>query len=353
MFNRLEHTVAVVLFAGCLAAAVVGYMQKDVPEAPHKIWFGTAGGDLIFDHAYHSGMAECVECHHGYDPQNPDLTHMRCRTCHYYGEARDVGTAAPHTRGVGTQCLNCHQRISDEISRCDTCHVQLGYAYIASGREKSPFPHFIVFRTEELVEEELPGPVVFDHAYHRNFGVCSVCHHDYDAKALGVQPGQKRCRNCHHHAREMGIHEADPPHVQFIGANCLVSCHEELGDAMSGCDGCHLESDEQAKAQMVPRKPLPQAVVFETDGGRVAFDHAQHCGREMGAACADCHHPLKVVPAGLESLATSKNCRACHYERAEQVPEYEGEGIHPRYIGNNCTTCHDEDDCATCHTVEE
>ena len=50
----------------------------------------------------------------------------------------------------------------------------------------------------------------------------------------------------------------------------------------------------------------------------------------------------------MENMAREKNCRACHYQLADSIPEAEDD-IHTRYIGVNCAECHDVDDCSTCH----
>lgn len=349
MFNRVDRTLAAALVAACILAVLVYAFTRD-KEPPAKVWFDAQGGDLIFDHAFHASMVECKDCHHNLpeDPQAQDQAEMDCRGCHYYDAdvVAAVQGADPHPRAIGASCTDCHDHLGEDLAACDACHLHLGYAFIASARYKQSFPDHVIFPEDDPVAADSPGTVVFDHAYHKDIGQCLRCHHEYDPEATGVRPGEKNCRRCHHDDEVVGA-EGEMVHTLFIGDNCL-SCHEQLGPAMSDCDACHLEPGadvEQFKAS--PPRP-PRRVTYETEMGEVVFDHQLHHYDFADIACTECHHESRVLP-GLEDLAGTKDCRACHYEREDLIPENEGDGIHPHYIGNSCTNCHDVDDCSLCH----
>ncbi len=352
MFNRTERRLAAILLAACAIAAVVYFLPRG-SEPPAKVWFDTQGGHLIYDHAFHASMVACADCHHNLPAAEAagSKAQMNCRACHYYDAAvvAAVVTADPHPRAIGASCTDCHAHLGEALAGCSACHLDLGYAFKASARHKQPFPAYVVFPADDPIAADSPGTVVFDHAYHKDIGQCLRCHHEYDSEATGVRPGEKNCRRCHHDTAVVQ-REGDMPHALFIGDNCLYACHANLGPAMSECDACHLAPgvDPQSIAGRLPLPRPPRKVTYPTAAGDVVFDHQLHHYDFADISCTACHHEPQIRP-GLEDLATSKNCRACHYEREHLVPAYSGDGIHPHYIGNSCTTCHEVDDCALCH----
>jgi len=231
MISKAEKFFAIALLIVSVIVGIVGYSFSRTSSPPKKIWFDAKGGDVIFDHAYHATLAECNECHHNVDKKDtPAGTEMNCRTCHYYGEARELKSEdQTHKRFIGANCTDCHKSMSIDLG-CNTCHIRQGFAFEESGRVMSP---------------------------------------------------------------------------------------------------------------------LPQSVKFETDNGLVTFNHKVHISKDIGEPCITCHHEFTKVK-GMEGLERSKNCRACHYNLANKILEHEDE-YHNRYIGTNCTQCHDADDCGTCH----
>lgn len=89
---------------------------------------------------------------------------------------------------------------------------------------------------------------------------------------------------------------------------------------------------------------LPGKIWLDAVGGDVIFDHAYH--GEL-ATCAECHHDYEGEGA------VEMNCRGCHYY-GEKPEEQSGDPAHPRFIGANCTACHQElgetmAACDACH----
>jgi hypothetical protein len=75
-----------------------------------------------------------------------------------------------------------------------------------------------------------------------------------------------------------------------------------------------------------PEPDEPIRIMYQTNAGRVLFDHKTHTSAQgYGLACTDCHHPH---PEGEEIEAVS--CSICHPPVPQDVksPEF-------------CTDCHD------------
>jgi hypothetical protein len=113
------------------------------------------------------------------------------------------------------------------------------------------------------------------------------------------------------------------------------------------CNTCHIRKGYAFEESGRVMTPLPEKVQFDTDNGLVTFDHELHTSEDVGEPCLTCHHEFKEVK-GLEGLKQEKNCRICHYKHADLIPSGEDE-YHQRYIGANCTNCHDSEDCSLCH----
>ena len=232
MFNKAEKIFAVAILIVGVVVSIVGYSFTGTSDPPKKIWFDTAGGNVIFDHAYHASFSDCSDCHHNYEEGTAADNEMNCRSCHYFGEARESESEDPtHKRFIGANCIDCHKEMAMKVT-CNACHIQQGHAFEASGR---------------------------------------------------IMP------------------------------------------------------------------PLPDSVKFETDGGLVTFNHKDHISEDVGEPCITCHHELKDKK-GMEGIEREKSCRACHYERADKIPEFKDEN-HTRYIGAHCTECHGTEDCGLCHGV--
>jgi hypothetical protein len=131
MFNKGEKIFAAALVAACVIVSIVGYSFSGPSSPPNKVWFDSAGGDVILDHAYHVDAAECSDCHHNFDEDSPsEGTEMNCRSCHYFGEARDLRSddAPTHKRFIGANCIECHNSAEIEV-KCDSCHIRKGFAF--------------------------------------------------------------------------------------------------------------------------------------------------------------------------------------------------------------------------------
>ena len=229
MFNKVEKVFAISLLILCAIVGIAGYSSSRTSLPPKKVWFDTAGGDVIFDHAYHGALAECSDCHHDYEEGASD-TEMNCRACHYYGEARELKSEdQTHTRFIGANCIECHKSASVDVA-CETCHIRAGFAFEESGRIMPPLPDSVKFETDG-------GDVNFDHKLHISKDAdttCNDCHHEFkDGKGMEGLKREKNCRTCHYKLADYIPEHDNENHGRYIGVNC-AGCHEA-----DDCDMCH------------------------------------------------------------------------------------------------------------------
>ena len=114
MFNKAEKILAVAILIVGVIVSIVGYSFTGPSDSPKRIWFEAAGGDVIFDHAYHASFSGCVDCHHNYEDEGTAAENeMNCRSCHYFGEARESESEDPtHKRFIGANCIDCHKEMA-------------------------------------------------------------------------------------------------------------------------------------------------------------------------------------------------------------------------------------------------
>jgi len=199
----------------------------------------------------------------------------------------------------------------------------LGYAF--EGKEE---PRRVAFATKG-------GGVIFDHNIHVSLGnmACSECHHNY--KEGETDAAAMNCRVCHY-SRKVDISTEEAIHKRLIGKSC-TGCHAQ---GSVNCDFCH-------NAENFAPLKAPEKVAFDTEGGKVVFDHLAHAsadGYDLG--CDSCHHGYKSE----KKKSFPMNCRRCHYN-IKYSPICEKEETHTRCIAKNCLDCHSDDaeDCEKCH----
>jgi hypothetical protein len=231
MFNRAEKIFAGAILIVGVVVGIVGYSFTGPSHPPKKIWFDTAGGDVIFDHAYHATLSDCSDCHHNYEEGGTEADNeMNCRSCHYFGEALESQSEDPtHKRFIGANCVDCHKEMAMKVT-CDACHIQQGFAFEASGRVMPPLPESVKFETDG-------GLVTFNHKVHISEDVgepCSTCHHGFkENKGTEGLKREKSCRACHYELADKIPEFKDENHTRYIGANC-TECH-----GAEDCGMCH------------------------------------------------------------------------------------------------------------------
>lgn len=206
--------------------------------------------------------------------------------------------------------------------------VFLIIAILLYGFEPKEEPLRVAFDTQG-------GGVIFDHQVHASLKdmPCKDCHHNFvDVENRNLSAN---CRDCHYRKELTDSCQDEPIHKNCIGRNC-TACHSE---GSVNCVFCH-------NAEPFASAPPPGKMEFETDGGRVAFDHKTHAsadGYDLG--CDTCHHGYKP-----EKKSFPMNCRRCHYN-TKYKSICENEDTHVRCIGKNCVDCHTDgaEDCEICH----
>ena len=231
MFNKAEKIFALAILILGVVVSIVGYSFTGPSDPPKKIWFDTAGGDVILDHAYHASFSDCSDCHHNYEEEDEgSAPEMNCRSCHYFGEARESESEdQTHKRFIGANCVGCHKEMSMKVT-CEACHIQQGLAFEASGRLMPLLPESVEFETDG-------GLVAFDHKQHISEDVgepCLTCHHEIeDKKGMEGLEKEKSCRACHYELEDKIPELDDENHTRYIGANC-TECH-----GAEDCGACH------------------------------------------------------------------------------------------------------------------
>lgn len=197
----------------------------------------------------------------------------------------------------------------------------LGYAL-----EKKKEPLRVAFDTGG-------GGVIFDHQMHASLKNtrCSECHHNADE-----DDAEMKCRVCHYSSEFKEACADEAVHKRCIGKNC-ADCH--TGGTVQ-CEFCH-------NAEQFTPPEAPKTVEFDTDGGRVVFDHFTHASEDgYELECETCHHGYKPGNKKLFPM----NCRRCHYNKKYE-PICAEQDTHTRCIGKNCVDCHTDgtEDCEICH----
>ncbi|KJS31395.1 MAG: hypothetical protein VR64_11305 [Desulfatitalea sp. BRH_c12] len=117
-----------------------------------------------------------------------------------------------------------------------------------------------------------------------------------------------------------------------------------------------------------PEEPL--RLMYQTNAGKVLFDHQMHATTKGYAlACADCHHPhydaeLEPMSCSMchpprpEGIKTPESCLDCH----DDISEIENTEIMKRSdaFHSQCIGCHDQygqgppsgpEGCGQCHVL--
>ncbi|MFZ1986874.1 MAG: cytochrome c3 family protein [Desulfatitalea sp.] len=118
----------------------------------------------------------------------------------------------------------------------------------------------------------------------------------------------------------------------------------------------------------VPEEPI--RLMYQTNAGKVLFDHQTHASvKGYSLACTDCHHPhggeeIAPVSCGMchpprpEGSKIPESCLDCHSDEAEiEKPEImkRSDAFHAQ-----CIQCHEQygkgpqsgaDNCSKCHVL--
>ncbi len=98
--------------------------------------------------------------------------------------------------------------------------------------------------------------------------------------------------------------------------------------------------------QTVKGSATPTRILYNTNAGKVFFDHKYHADEKdynLGIDCSDCHHAYE----GEDELPQS--CVECHEQGAEESSRSE-------VLHNQCKGCHESEEkgpieCDGCHLM--
>jgi hypothetical protein len=302
---------------------------------------------------------------------------VKCASCHKAGE--------PH-KAAPTRCDGCHQspHQHDLGAKCATCHVDRGWAVLASAR----FPH-----------ERAGYPLLGKHAQ----TACGKCHPARGAFAARfLSQKADRCVRCHadpHRTTYKTVADAsrcEACHAErgFVPATFGVARHTRPTWPLDGahlavaCAGCHrretLPRETRAAFAMHPAAGDCGSCHGNPHGERFARELAQHgcrgChgtsdwkqaridhdrtgfalrGRHSQIACAACHTRPASTPAAERYKGAPRACAACHGDPhlgqfAATEPKKSCETCHAASAWKALTFDHGRDarlalDCEKCH----
>ncbi len=121
---------AALAFLAVTAAPAHLTAQANDSKGPETVTF-TRRGTLVYSHAKHAEMTECVTCHHESKPEKPlAAEHQKCSDCHTDPAAAPLTTslrnAFHNTETREGTCLTCHKEEAangkEVPSRCIDCH---------------------------------------------------------------------------------------------------------------------------------------------------------------------------------------------------------------------------------------
>jgi Class III cytochrome C family len=127
--NKTQKLIALLLGVSVLMVASLALAQA--PKPPTTVTLPAPNGAVTFDHAAHSKVAKCTDCHHPSKPEKPLKGNFeKCGDCHTKTATPPVTTklqAAFHnpTATAGT-CIDCHKKEAAAGKKapvkCADCH---------------------------------------------------------------------------------------------------------------------------------------------------------------------------------------------------------------------------------------
>jgi len=241
-----------------------------------------------------------------------------CYRCH------DTEHTSPAGEAIGQECVSCHAMVAVdeplEGRQLDQARTLLTSAQAEAG---AGLPQTLSYDTRL-------GPVTFDHARHVELeeGDCLACH-------TQLFPMAK--------SETLNYGGADLHRTAEANRTSCAGCHVPEGEAFGAegnCQSCHegLTPTRRAALPAGAASALPGEIVFDTNLGRVPFDHAGHV--ELAEQdCKACHNqlfpmsraPLNYGGADLHKTAEANNasCAGCHAPSESAFA-----------AGQNCMRCH-------------
>lgn len=294
----------------------------------------------------------CFDCHKAKDPHKGRLGE-KCDDCHseatwrrvkpfdhtttrfpLQGAHGAVACAACHVgeryKGIGTQCVDCHQIQDAHAGRygtkCETCHDQKKW-------KPAHFDH----------DKATKYPLRGGHAKVK----CDACH-------AGDLYRDKLATSC------VSCHQKDDRHQGKLGNRC-EQCHAETGWRKTSFDHDITRFPLIGRHAIVPCEECHRSLLFKgTQLNCESCHRDRHHERRLGPNCALCHNPNSwarwrydhdvQTRYPLTGAHRNLDCQACHVTKNVAKPT----------LPMDCVSCHRKDDahhgsfglaCERCHTT--
>ena len=318
-------------------------------------------GDCHKNNVFSGTPNQCVGCHGGQRPAEPDHTALpeTCQACHntaaWKPAALDHEQFYPLTgKHVTAECGECHKngQFSGTPNKCIGCHGDqrplepdhsgLPEACQACHTTSAWLPAALNHdQFYPLTGKHVVADCAQCHPNGRYAGTANQCVgcHAQDKAGAADPPHDSLpdgCSACHSTA---GWRPAALDHDQFFplqGQHATAQCEAcHVGGRYDGtptaCIGCH--ADDKARADVPPHGGFPdtcQECHTAAGWSPADFDHAGFfplVGRHAQLPCAECHE-------GGRYAGTPRDCIGCH--AADKAGAQPSHAAYP----NTCTTCH-------------
>jgi len=282
----------------------------------------------------------------------------KCQSCHVHFEKSNQTTL----------CLDCHERIDDDIKLnngfhgklnliqqedCSTCHTDhQGRDFDITGLDVDSFDHSKtnfkldgshsnqecsschIKKTESKTKDELrPKGLLelpIDEGYRFKEFECSSCHIDHHKEKLGNE-----CESCHS-TKNWRMDDFDHSETEFIldGKHEKLQCNNchldnQFKELQKECYSCHLAND--AHLGVFGNKCIDCHSTEEWSND--SYDHF----KETGYKLTDSHFKIdgkrvKCIACHAEELEPDTKCISCHKK----------DDIHQSGNGEKCQDCHNQ-----------
>ena len=234
--------------------------------------------------------------------------------------------------------------IPDDAKACLSCHAQHG--------------HMVTFKNNEIIEAYI-DPAKLDSSVHRSFS-CSQCHPEFSADKHPQRTFESKmsylaksalvCRRCHTDGelKKTSIHAALLSEEKSGTAAICTNCHGS--HAIAHIVKSEKYSNEEAYCMKCHGYPVKMSFRNgESLSGTISISSMQASVHNK-LSCSDCHygfssdeHPKRHFATRRDyTLASSENCRRCHFDKYTMTME----SIHHTMLSQGkldapvCIDCH-------------
>jgi hypothetical protein len=311
-------------------------------------------------------MAECIDCHENYDPD--ELPHTKskpgvnCQVCHKDLKGLEssvhskVGCADCHAKhnikmakdfekGQTTGCLNCHKSKNIQLYKssvhskigCESCH------YGGHDTKMIPKPDVssVCGKCHGEHQKDFNNSIhqTVLHSGNKNAPTCTDCHGSHQIYSSKMSIESKGCLKCHLDEKLFpGEEKGSAKFVERYRTSVHASIDKDGAEA-AGCSDCH--GNHEIQQPVNPKSYTTRTRLPETCGKchKDIMDkyftsaHGKALLNKSVAAptCVDCHseHSIKAVRKADEfsKINQVEMCLNCHINGKLPHKNYKGEEV--------------------------